>query len=169
MARRPSDLSNSKSVPELVTPRPTTREAVKAFKSTSLQDLFWDLLTFDRLMTGPVVHLIYWAGLAILLIGSCGFIGGAVGIFLREDTIPGKLVAIPMLIVGLIFLLAGALIWRSVCEFYVAVFRISDDLRTLLSEIDRSALVQPPAQAPVAPRRRAEPDAKAPEEARASN
>jgi hypothetical protein len=149
MARRPADSSSPKSVPQLAS-RPSTSEAVKAFRSSSLQDLFWDLLTFDRLMTGPVVHLIYWAGLAILLLGGFATVGGAVGVGLREDSIQGKLVVIPMLVVGLIFLLAGALIWRSVCEFYVAVFRISDDLRALRSQIERGEFTQ----APPAPMRR---------------
>ncbi len=168
MAPRPADASApAKSVPQLAS-RPSTSEAVKAFKSTSLQDLFWDLLTFDRLMTGPVVHLIYWAGLAILLLGGFATIGGAVGVGLREDSIQGKLVVIPMLVVGLIFLLAGALIWRSVCEFYVAVFRISDDLRALRAEVEKGAFA-PTAAAGAAPRRRAESEAKAPEETRASN
>ena len=28
--------------------------------------LLWDLLTFDRLVTGPVIHFIYWAGLGVV-------------------------------------------------------------------------------------------------------
>jgi len=33
-----------------------------------------DLLTLDRLMTGPLIHLIYWAGLGLLAIGvACWF------------------------------------------------------------------------------------------------
>ena len=66
--------------------------------------LLWDLLTFDRLITGPVVHLIYWAGLGVIVLMAFGVIGTAIGL---------------------------ALLWRAVCEFYVAIFRISDDLRAL--------------------------------------
>ena len=29
--------------------------------------LLWDLLTFEKLMTNQVIHLIYWAGLAWLV------------------------------------------------------------------------------------------------------
>lgn len=162
MPPRPADKPASKSLPQLAS-RLSTREAVKAFKSTSLQDLFWDLLTFDRLVTGPVVHLIYWAGLAILILGGCATIGGGVGLAMREDGMKAVLVFIPVLVGGLIFLLAGVLIWRSVCEFYVAVFRISDDLRALRANIERGALVQPPAPAAdttAQPRRRADADAK---------
>ena len=37
--------------------------------------LFWDLLTFDRLMTNAVIHLIYWAGLGVIALGAFGTIG----------------------------------------------------------------------------------------------
>ena len=36
--------------------------------------VLWDLLTFEHLMTNQVIHLIYWAGLAI--IGGSGAISG---------------------------------------------------------------------------------------------
>jgi hypothetical protein len=42
--------------------------------------LFWDLLTFDRLMTNTVIHLIYWAGLGVIALGAFGTIGAAVGV-----------------------------------------------------------------------------------------
>ena len=35
-------------------------------KSTSLKSLIWDMLTFEKLLTREVVHLIYWAGLGLL-------------------------------------------------------------------------------------------------------
>ena len=65
--------------------------------------LIWDLLTFERLMTNTVVHLIYWAGLAI---------------------------------VGVLVMGALLLLWRSFCEFYVAIFKISEDLSALRADMD---------------------------------
>src|SRR5690606_10581331 len=85
--------------------------------------LLWDLLTFDKLMTNTVVHLIYWAGLAIILLIGFGMVGAAVGIALREATggnFMGILLAAPLLIGGLVVLGALVLLWRSFCEFYVA-------------------------------------------------
>jgi hypothetical protein len=41
------------------------------------------------------------------------------------------LLAIPVLVGGLLVVTALTLIWRGTCEFYVAIFRISDDLRSL--------------------------------------
>ena len=36
--------------------------------------LLWDLITFEKLMTNQVIHLIYWAGLAIIALGAFGTI-----------------------------------------------------------------------------------------------
>ena len=32
--------------------------------------LIWDLLTFERLMTNAVIHLVYWAGLGVILLAA---------------------------------------------------------------------------------------------------
>src|SRR5438874_2092259 len=57
--------------------------------------LIWDLLTFERLMTNTVVHLIYWAGLGIIAVGVFGFLGAAVGVAIRDPFPFGILMAIP--------------------------------------------------------------------------
>lgn len=108
-----------------------SRPSLQAFGQTSPGDLLLDLLTFDRLMTGPVIHIIYWAGLAVLVLGGFSVIGGAVGMALREPDIMGWLLAVPVLVAGFLILAAGALLWRSFCEFYVAIFRIADDLKVM--------------------------------------
>ena len=61
-------------------------------------NLFWDILTFDRLMTGPIVHLIYWCGLGLIALGGFGVVGMTVGVAIRSGTIEGMLLAIPLLI-----------------------------------------------------------------------
>jgi hypothetical protein len=92
--------------------------------------IFWDLLTFERLLTGPVVHVIYWCGLGIIALMGFGAVGAAVGLSIRGEGLE-KLIALPALVVGILAVLALALLWRAMCEFYVAVFRISDDLHAL--------------------------------------
>ena len=47
-------------------------------------NLVWDILTFDRLMTGPVVHLIYWCGLGLIALSGFGVVGAAVGVAIRS-------------------------------------------------------------------------------------
>lgn len=101
----------------------------KQRRKTSLREFLWDLLTFERLLTGPVLHLIYWAGLAVISLIGFAVIGGAVGTALRDKT--GLLLAPAFLVAGLAVVAALVLMWRGFCEFYVAVFRISEDLRAL--------------------------------------
>lgn len=98
--------------------------------------VLWDLLTFQHLMTNQVIHVIYWAGLALIALGAFGTMGAAVGLVIRDPTVVGLLLAIPVIIGG--FLVIGALIllWRSFCEFYVAIFKISEDLSVLRASVD---------------------------------
>ena len=92
--------------------------------------MFWDMLTFDRLLTGPVVHVIYWCGLGLIALAGFGVVGAAVGLSIRGEGVE-KLIALPALVAGALVVLGLALLWRAMCEFYVAIFRISDDLRAL--------------------------------------
>lgn len=96
----------------------------------------WDLLTFDRLMTNQVIHLIYWAGLGVISLVAFGAIGAAVGVALREASLFGVLLAIPVLVAGLLVVGALVLLWRSFCELYVALFRLSDDLHAIRQATD---------------------------------
>ncbi|HVI34233.1 DUF4282 domain-containing protein [Phenylobacterium sp.] len=98
--------------------------------------VLWDLLTFDKLMTNSVIHLIYWAGLGVIALGAFGSIGAAVGVAIRESSIFGVLLAIPVLVGGLLVIGALALLWRSFCEFYVAIFKISEDLSVLRQDVE---------------------------------
>ena len=120
-----------------------------AIKSKS--SLMWDLLTFDRLVTGPVIHLIYWAGLGVISLVAFSSVGAAVGVALRETSILGKLLALPVAVAGLLVAAAMVLLWRAFCEFYVAIFRISDDLRALRQQAEAERAghrvpAQPPRQ-----------------------
>ena len=98
--------------------------------------VFWDLLTFEHLMTNQVIHLIYWAGLALITLGAFGTIGAAVGVAIRDPFPFGLLLAIPVVIGGLLVMGALILLWRSFCEFYVAIFKISEDLSVLRQDVD---------------------------------
>lgn len=106
--------------------------------------VIWDLLTFDRLLTGPVVHLIYWSGLGLMLMVSFGVIGAFVGFLMRGDTAVEKLLALPVLVAGLLVVAALTLTWRAFCEFYVAIFRISDDLAALRRAAEETSAPRAP-------------------------
>jgi hypothetical protein len=90
-----------------------------------------NLLTFERLVTGPLAVLIYWAGLALILLIGCFAVGAAVGLALHNGESAGMVLAVPVVVGGALLVSALVLIWRALCEFYVAIFRISDDLRAL--------------------------------------
>ena len=119
------------------------RSEVRAF--------IWDVLTFDRLMTGPVIHLIYWAGLAMIALIGFSIIGGAIGLGIRDGSVAGIGLAFATLVAGLLVLTALILIWRGMAEFYLAVFRIAEDLRVLRTAVEAESGGYPPAPAHTAP------------------
>jgi hypothetical protein len=94
------------------------------------------------MITGPVIHLVYWAGLGVIVIIAFSVVGAAIGVALREGSWAAVLLAIPVLIGGLLAVFAMGLIWRAICEFYVAIFRIGDDLAALrrVAEAERAQI-----------------------------
>ena len=52
----------------------------------------------------------------------------------------------PVLVVGLLVVGAAGLLWRAVCEFYVAIFRIGDDLAALRKVAEAEAAKPLPAE-----------------------
>ncbi len=104
----------------------------------------WELLTFDRLITGPVIHFVYWAGLGVIAVGAFSVVGASIGVAWREGSWAAILLAIPVLVVGLLIVAALTLIWRAFCEFYVAIFRIGDDLAALRRASDADPQKGPP-------------------------
>jgi hypothetical protein len=103
----------------------------------------WSILTFERLVTGPVIHLVYWAGLGVIIIAAFSVVGAAVGVALREGSWAALLLAIPVLVGGLLAVAAAGLVWRAMCEFYVAIFRIGDDLSALRHAVETERLEVP--------------------------
>ena len=122
-------------------------------KARGSNGLFWDLLTFDRLVTGPVIHLIYWAGLGVVALFAFSVVGAAVGLALKEPGLQSLLLAFPVMVAGLLVAVAMVLLWRAFCEFYVAIFRISEDLRALRQASDAdhavAAVTRPAPQKPL--------------------
>ena len=97
----------------------------------------WSFLTFDPLLTGQVIHLVDGSGLSVIAVAAFSVIGASVGVALREGSWAAVLLALPVLVVGLLVVAGMGLIWRAFCEFYVAMFRISDDLAALRKVAER--------------------------------
>jgi hypothetical protein len=100
-------------------------------RPTVARNLFWDLLTFERLMTGPVLHLIYWAGLGMITLFGFSAVGMGVGVALRSRSWEGALLAMPIFVAGALVVSALVLLWRGACEFFLAIFQIAEDLHAL--------------------------------------
>ena len=124
----------------------------QAFGSSRPKDVFLNLLTFDRMVTRPIVHIVYWLGLGLLAIAACAVLGTAIGEAVKEGP-QGWLLATGFLIVGWLLILIGVLLWRSLCEFYLAVLSIAEDLRYLRQFQEKLPAVDAPVAAapPVAP------------------
>ncbi|MEH6664222.1 MAG: DUF4282 domain-containing protein [Brevundimonas sp.] len=116
---------------------PAVRPSLEAFRKASPGAILTDLLTFDRLLTGPVIHLIYWAGLALIVLGGFAVVGGAVGLALNEPGWLSWVLALPTLVIGLLALAIAALLWRSFCELYVALFQIASDLKIMRAYVEQ--------------------------------
>jgi len=110
-------------------------------------EMLMDLLTFNRLLTGHVVHLIYWSGLGVIVLVGFAIAGAGVGLAIREGTVLGILLAIPAFVLALLVMAIMTLLWRAFCEFYVAIFRISDDLRALRESNEVATSGRPPSDA----------------------
>jgi hypothetical protein len=126
---------------------PTTAMSFYATSGRRRRGVVFDLLSFDRLLTGPLIHLIYWGGLALVLLFGFGAVGAAIGLLLRNLTMEGLLLAVPGVVAALITMVVLALLWRAGCEFFLAVFSIAEDLHALRIEQDERAASTAPATA----------------------
>lgn len=113
----------------------------QVFGTTRPKEIWGDLLTFERLVTKPIVHIIYWVGLGLFTIAAFGVLGISIGTAIKEGMPWGVLLALPFFIVGMLSIMVGILLWRGFCEFYLAVMSIAEDLRTLRQYQEK--LVQP--------------------------
>lgn len=95
----------------------------------------WDLLTFEKMLTSQVFHLVYWTGLGIIGIVGFGVVGASIGVAIRGGGWE-ILMAVVVLGVGVLAVFAGVLLWRSFCEFYVTIFKISEDLAVLRADVE---------------------------------
>jgi hypothetical protein len=94
------------------------------------------------MLAGEIIMLVYWAGLGIIALLGFSMVGAGVGLALREDGLYGWLLGVPVMVGGLLLVTALTLLWRATCEFYIAIFRISEDLRALRRTDEASEVAQ---------------------------
>ncbi len=107
------------------------------------QGRVWRALTFDTMITGPVIHLVYWAGLGVIVIAAFSVVGASIGIAVRDPSWGSALLALIVFVAGVLTIGVFGLVWRAFCEFYVVMFRIGDDLSALrrAAEIEQAKSV----------------------------
>jgi hypothetical protein len=103
----------------------------QVFGTTRPRDIWLNLFTFDQMLTRPIIHIVYWCGLGLLFIFALGWLGIMVGTGIKDASVMGWLLSFGLTVIGFLGLLIAVLAWRSVCEFYMAVMNIADDLRYL--------------------------------------
>ena len=93
-------------------------------------------MNFDKLIGTKLITILYYLGLLGIALGAiAGIFGGLAGMGI---SFLGGLGAIVVSLIGAVI---GVLVWRFVCELYLLLFRMADDLR----EIRNAKAGTPPA------------------------
>ena len=58
----------------------------------------WNILTFDRMIAGEIILVIYWAGLGVIALAGFGIAGAGIGFAMRDTSVQGLMVAGPLLV-----------------------------------------------------------------------
>jgi multisubunit Na+/H+ antiporter MnhG subunit len=83
-------------------------------------------LSFEKLMAGGLVKVVYWIGLVGIVLGTLFAFFNAFGLF-RFDAGSAFVALIGAPIGGVLALV----FWRVICELYLVLFRISDQLKEM--------------------------------------
>ena len=81
-----------------------------------------EYLTFDKFITPVIIQIIFWLGLAGIVILAL------IGIAASANNPYGGGFGV---LVSLIYLLLGPIFWRMWCEIMLVMFRILDELRKI--------------------------------------
>jgi hypothetical protein len=75
-------------------------------------DKMQKFLTLNELVTPTIIRVVYWIGIALIILGALSSMFGGFGAFL----------------IGLVGAAIGLVLWRVWCEVMLILFRIHDDL-----------------------------------------
>jgi len=90
---------------------------------------FSQYLAFERMIAPTVVEVLFWIGLARLLISGIVEIVSA----------PGPRHG---LVIGVALIIVGPFMWRLICEYMIIVFRMHACLEWIAKHTDRESSVQ---------------------------
>ena len=96
----------------------------------------------------PQISIWYFIGLLVLLYGVL-ILGAGIGDWIAPPANPlilaelhvgiwwgALLLALGILGIGLLGVAVAVLLWRAFCEFYVTIFKISEDLHVLRKSVE---------------------------------
>ena len=84
-------------------------------------------LTFDKLIGARLITILYYLGLIGIALGLIAGVLSGLGTMVSYSFFGG----IGMVIGSLIGAAIGLLFWRFMCELYLLLFRMADDLRDI--------------------------------------
>lgn len=84
---------------------------------------FAELLQWDRFITPSIIRVFYWLSLAMTALAGLSLVLTALGM-MAINFIAGLL----LLIAAMVFILAGIIFVRIVCELVMVIFRINEHL-----------------------------------------
>ncbi|MGE3987748.1 DUF4282 domain-containing protein [Pseudorhodoplanes sp.] len=87
---------------------------------------FAELLQWDRFITPSIIRVFYWLCLALTALSGLSLILTALGM-MAINVVAGLL----LLIAAMLFILAGIIFVRILCELVMVVFRINEHLAAL--------------------------------------
>lgn len=89
-------------------------------------DLINRFLSFDKLIGTSLIKILYYIGLVLIALSAVLQMLGALALLVSEP-----LAALGLLIIAPIGGAIAVLFWRFLCELYLLLFRMSDDLRDI--------------------------------------
>ncbi|MEW6212472.1 MAG: DUF4282 domain-containing protein [Acidobacteriota bacterium] len=89
---------------------------------------FGDFLTFRKMITPIIIQIIFWIGVALVVI--LGFLTIAAGASAFRD---GGLV----ILIGLLYIVLGPIIVRVYCELIIVAFRMNESLSDIKNILER--------------------------------
>lgn len=90
---------------------------------------FQDMTSFDKFLTPSLIKIVYWLGIAAIVIVSL------ITIFSAFSYMGG---GIKQILGGLFMLVAGTIFWRVACEGIILSFRIYDRLTEIRDRLPRN-------------------------------
>jgi hypothetical protein len=85
-----------------------------------------DFTSFEKLIAPTIVKIVYWIGIAFIIIGALfGFFAAIAGN--EATTALVTLVATPFMLLG----------WRLICELYIVVFGMYERLGAIRDALER--------------------------------